>query len=251
MQNKIDIRYLEKLAFHGHVALEAEEYDGWELRFSKGYTSRSNSVIINEDSTLDLETKVAYCEEKYASKGLPCSFKITELEKELSDYLTKRGYKAKKIVDMMILKLEDGVDFGDYLSSDEISFDKEPGDWFDHYFEFEDLDDESSREICKEIHSKVAVDKLYVKGFIDGKVAGVLSVVIEDGYMLIHNFVVDRNFRGRGFGEKLFRATLAKAKELGLKYAYLQVLQNNNVAISLYNKIGFKKIYSYSYMEQD
>ena len=60
-----------------------------------------------------------------------------------------------------------------------------------------------------------------------------------------------RALRGQGLGEKLCRAALAEAQERGVRYAYLQVVQDNAAAMNLYRKLGFSKAYTYWYMRQD
>lgn len=55
--------------------------------------------------------------------------------------------------------------------------------------------------------------------------------------------VIKKNFRGKGFGKKLFKEIIVAAKEkLNPKNIYLEVLAPNEVAISLYEKLGFKEI---------
>lgn len=49
-------------------------------------------------------------------------------------------------------------------------------------------------------------------------------------------------YRGLGIGEKLIRATLAKARQRGLIRVELTVRENNTPAITLYKKIGFTEI---------
>jgi ribosomal protein S18 acetylase RimI-like enzyme len=44
---------------------------------------------------------------------------------------------------------------------------------------------------------------------------------------------------------------LAKAKEIGAKKAYLAVVNNNIIAKTLYEKIGFQEIYKYWYRIKD
>ena len=107
---------MEKKAANGWVANETIEYDGWEMRFGNGYTGRANSVSVYEDSTKRMEDKVTYCENIYASKGLPCNFKVTEEDKELSEYLLQRGYKVVTPSDVMILDTDnDEFAFYNYL----------------------------------------------------------------------------------------------------------------------------------------
>ena len=258
---KIDeIRTLEKKAANGWMAFETHEYDGWEMRFGNGYTGRANSVSVFEDSTKRLEDKVVYCENLYKAQGLPCNFKVTDADKELSEYLLNRGYKVVTPSDVMILDT-DSEEFAKVLSDEGIAdnaeafkdviFSDEPADWFDPYFEFEGFTDEKKIETYKQFHANTKVTKLYVTLLHEGKVAAVASCAIEGEYSLLHNVIVDKKYRGLGLGKKLCLAAILKSKELGAKYSYLQVIKDNDVAVNLYNKLGYKKVYEYCYLKQD
>ena len=258
---KIDeIRTLEKKAANGWVAFETHEYDGWEMRFGNGYTGRANSVSVYEDSTKRLEDKVVYCENLYKAQGLPCNFKVTDADKELSEYLLNRGYKVVTPSDVMILDT-DSEEFAKVLSDEgivdnsvafkDVIFSDEPAEWFDSYFEFEGFTDEKKIETYKQFHANTKVTKLYVTLMHEGKVAAVASCAIEGEYSLLHNVIVDKKYRGLGLGKKLCLAAIIKSKELGAKYSYLQVIKDNDVAVNLYNKLGYKKVYEYCYLKQD
>ena len=243
---KDKIRFLEEIAFNGHVALNAMQYDGWMMRFSNGYTGRANSISVLYPSTNLIEEKIAYCEKCYAKQGLPSIFKLTECDQELSDLLARRGYEVVTPTDVMIL---DGLQNGDdRLYKDCCFFDK-PDEWLPYYFEYEKLTDKANQETFRKMLSKVLVDTIYCSVMHQGKVAACASTAIEHGYALIQNVIVDSNARGLGLGEKLCRALIAKAKEHGAEHAYLQVVKTNEVAINLYKKLGFKKAYTYWYMK--
>lgn len=243
------IRFLEKIAAAGHPGLESEMYDGWELRFSEGFTGRANSVSVYEPGKLSIEEKVEYCEKRYAEHNLPCNFKLTEADKELSDFLVKRGYSVNQPTDVMILRLRDlNYDSEEVLRDTE--FTAEPEGWFEPYFEFEGPKDEKSQELCKSIHEKVSSEKLYVKVLHEGRAAAVSSTAVEEGYSLLHNVVVDSTLRGLGLGRKLCQATLEKSRQLGAEYSYLQVIQSNEIALNLYKKLGYEKLYTYWYVKK-
>ncbi|MBR5961496.1 MAG: GNAT family N-acetyltransferase [Clostridia bacterium] len=239
--------FLEEIAANGHVALNVMQYDGWLLRFSEGFTGRANSVSVIYPSRKGIEEKVAYCEKCYAKQGLPTLFKVTEYDTELSDYLDKRGYEVVTPTDVMILDLEK-TDLA--ADMNECVFSGNPKEWLQPYFEFEKQTDPVKQDLFRRIQDKVLVDKVYCIVMQDGKPAACASTASEQGYALLHNVVVDPEQRGKGLGEKLCRAILAKAKEDGAKYAYLQVVQGNNVALNLYQKIGFTKLYTYWYLRK-
>ncbi len=245
--NEQQIRFLEKIASNGHAALETIQYDGWELRFSKGYTGRANSVSVLQPSDKELPEKVAYCETCYAEHGLPAQFKITDCDAVLQEYLAKKGYGIVTPTDVMILDPEHAGTDG---NTDACIFTAEPSAWLPHYFAFEELTDVNKQKLFRRILSGVKADPVYCTMMKDGQAAACASGALEQGYMLLQNVVVDPALRGRGLGEKLCRAMIARAGELGAKHVYLQVVQKNTAAMNLYRKLGFRKCYTYCYMKQ-
>ena len=243
---KEQIRFLENIAADGFVGLEEMVYDGWELRFTQGYTGRANSVQIREESTIELSEKVHFCEEAYAEHGLPCTFKLTEADKELITFLENRGYQKHKPTDVMLLALN-SADTDHEIPAD-LYFSTTLDGWFESYFEFEDIADETKRDLTRKIHAKVSVDQVYIRVIHEGKKAAVASLAIENGYSLLHNLVVAPGLRGIGLGRKLCQAAIMKSGECGASHIYLQVMQNNPAALNLYKKLGFEKQYTYYYL---
>ncbi|MBO4909323.1 MAG: GNAT family N-acetyltransferase [Lachnospiraceae bacterium] len=240
------IRFLENIAADGFVGLEEIAYDGWELRFTQGYAGRANSVQIREDSTIGLAEKVDFCEKAYAEHGLPCMFKLTDSDVELITFLENRGYQKHKPTDVMLLAL--GNADTECEMPEDVCFSATPENWFESYFAFEGLQDETKRELTGKIHAKVSVDQVYIRVMYKGNVAAVASLAIENGYSLLHNVVVKPGLRGLGLGKKLCQAAIMKSRECGATHIFLQVMQNNPVAVSLYKKLGFEKQYTYYYL---
>ena len=81
---------------------------------------------------------------------------------------------------------------------------------------------------------------------IEGKIIGIVEARKgkgrEQGNVSI-GISIRKNFRGKGFGKKLLNQIIVTAKKkFKPKNIYLEVLAPNKVAISLYRKLGFKKI---------
>ena len=55
-------------------------------------------------------------------------------------------------------------------------------------------------------------------------------------------YIGDKKYWGYGHGKEIINLCIQKAKDLELKKINLKVIKSNNRAISLYNKMGFKKI---------
>lgn len=237
------VRFLEEIGANGHVALNVIQYDGWLLRFSNGYTSRANSVCVLYPSTRPVEEKITYCEKCYARQGLPTIFKVTDLDKELSDLLARRGYEIVSPTDVMEVAAWDA-------EKTHCEFSSEPEEWLPRYFAFENMTDETKKKTFQKMLSRVMIDASYGILYYEGEPVACASIAVEHGYALLHNVIVTSAMRGKGLGEKLCRAMIAKAKEMGADHVFLQVVQSNQVAMNLYKKLGFQKDYTYWYMKK-
>ena len=267
------IRFLEEIGGNGHVALNVMQYDGWLLRFSNGYTSRANSVSMLYPSTRPVEEKIAYCEKCYAKLGLPTIFKVTDLDQELSDLLAGRGYEIVTPSDVMEVVAWDAEDETSCHENARqakhenachenagtenggrgevhCEFSYEPSAWLPHYFAFENITDETKKNTFQKMLSRVVIDASYGILYYENEPVACASIAVEHGYALLHNVIVTSAMRGKGLGERLCRAMIAKAKEMGADHVFLQVVQSNQVAMNLYKKLGFQKDYAYWYMKK-
>ena len=238
------IRFYEELSFNSHPSLQTLYYDGWILRFSNGYTNRANSVNMIYPSTIDLQSKIAVCEEQYFKKHQPCVFKVTDgSEKQLDSLLEDRGYQVVTPTDLMIMDLT-GKQFE---SKNCIITDQADEEWLYTYFTLEHCTNAQTMDTAKQMLSMIQNRTLYCRIVENGKSIACASAVIERGYMTLVHVIVDETYRGHGYGRQLCESLLCEAMKLGAHTAYLQVLQNNQVAVNLYKKLGYKKIYSYWY----
>ena len=70
------------------------------------------------------------------------------------------------------------------------------------------------------------------------------------GYSMLRTFgvydnptfggIIHEHYRGRGYGKKLLKETLKKAKELNFEKVLLKVEEENIKAVNLYKKVGFR-----------
>ncbi len=252
---KEGIQQFEEMCLNGHVALNSFFYDGWILKFSEGYTGRANSVSLLYPSSKPIEEKVAFCENMYKKQGLPCQFKLTELDTELNDYLAKRGYKPVTPSDLMVcdlgcpVKPDNDTTSPENDSKTEYIFSTSPDEWLPIFFKIHEINDAHNQDVYTRMLSKVLVDTIYCTLIYNGKPAACSSAAIENGYMLLQNVIVAAEYRGLGLGKKVCTALLEKSRQSGAHHSYLQVIQTNTVAVNLYKKLGFEKIYSYWYMK--
>lgn len=243
------IRLYEELSLNSHVALHSHFYDGWIILNSNGYTGRANSVNVLYSSTIPIETKIDFCEKFYAEKKQDCIFKITDddVADELDGILEQRGYKIVTPTDVMVLDLENAK-FGDAEKSDvEVRISENADDWILDFCRLKNIEDDETKSTIKQMLELVLCNSSYCKIAENGKTIACASSVIERGYMMLHNVIVDKNFRGRGYGKFICELLLQDAKNHSAHTAYLQVVQDNEIAKQMYEKFGFRKLYSYWY----
>jgi ribosomal protein S18 acetylase RimI-like enzyme len=80
-------------------------------------------------------------------------------------------------------------------------------------------------------------------GFVKGSVPK-YPLEVSEHFGTIDDLCVLPEFRGRGVGRKLVVESLKTLKAKGVNAARLRVLKENEVAVKLYEKLGFK-IYDY------
>lgn len=112
----------------------------------------------------------------------------------------------------------------------------------------EKLSLEEEKENLKEVIERVEENKtVFILLEVDGKVVGGASVSSKKGRMAHMGDIgmgIKKGFRGRGFGTKLLKITIEKAKEKINTKIFIadSVFGNNKRAINLYKKLGFKEI---------
>ncbi len=65
---------------------------------------------------------------------------------------------------------------------------------------------------------------------------------VAGGHAELSDIAVDREFRGRGFGDFLLRGVIEACKVLGARSLFLEVRESNSTAQALYRKTGFSEI---------
>jgi ribosomal-protein-alanine N-acetyltransferase len=94
----------------------------------------------------------------------------------------------------------------------------------------------SRKSFENELEHKYGV---FLIALIEGKVIGYGGtwVLVDEAH--VTNVVVSPEFRGQGIGRKLMNEMLVKAREKGAVCATLELRKSNEVALKLYESMGF------------
>lgn len=239
------INKIEQIQFNAWPALITYLYDGWVLRISEGVTRRSNSISPIYNSRIDLNEKIAFCENYYKKVGLPIIYKLTKdvYPVDLDRELEARGYlydaeTSVQIMDLDHMNIRNDPDIrisGVYEDS-----------WIERFIGFNGYDKDKSDEYSNIIKA-IDLQTAFLDIVIDGRYAGVGLGVINGKYLGLFDIVVKPGIRKMGYGKKIVEAIMAWGKENGAKTAYLQVMTDNYSGLRLYERIGFKEVYKYWY----
>lgn len=244
-ERALSIHLIEELSLNAWPAAQTLVYDGWLLRFSDGYTRRANSVQPLGGSSLDVQQKIAYCEQAYAARGLPAIFKLTPAAQpaDLDARLAALGYRREAPTLVQLLHLTDVMAPRDR----EILLEPALTDrWLEAYARLSALDPRHLPAM-RRLLAGIVPERRFAALTEHGTVIALGLVVLERGYAGVFDVVVGPAHRRRGLATELVSGLLRWARARGAEHAYLQVVEDNVAARRLYAHFGFRDAYTYWY----
>lgn len=241
-----DIKTIEDLSLNAWPSHQMQVYDGWIIRYSHFYTHRTNSIEQIGASSLPLPEKINYCEQIYHRWNTPSIFKITPLsEPELEPLLIERDYHIEHATDVMVLDLTNTYNIEETPSiSLKVQTHIAPA-WIESLFQLKGTTNPIHRKIVPSMYAAIPKDVIAIsirkKGI---RIATGLGILDRD-YIGIYAIHVKEDYRHRGYAKAVIHTLLSEGMKAGASKAYLQVVSDNEPALRLYNKIGFKKLYTY------
>ncbi|QYR23505.1 GNAT family N-acetyltransferase [Paenibacillus sp. sptzw28] len=240
-------KLVEELALNGWPALQTTVMDGWLLRTADGYTSRANSVnpIYPGVYSWTVNDQIREAERYYLAAGQDVIFKITPFVHPVSldDTLAHSGYRRCDLSKVLLRSL-DGLPepkLKDAKVEESLS-----EDWLKMMAGMKQLTD-SAVNTTRKMLSVSRLRQSFITLYLNGVPACCGVGVIERGFIGLYDIVVDPAFRNRGFGEQLILHLLQWGRANGAGNCYLLVAADNIPAVRLYEKLGFKEIYTYWY----
>lgn len=243
-------KQLEEMTLNTWPALETIVRDGWLVRIAGGYTKRANSVSslygAAEETTAAMEQRVHYCERDYMDSGLAPAFKLTPFSPAALDGLLERlGYVRVEPSRVMLLEMGHLSETPMHAMVVQCRLAYE-SDWLDAYARLSGMT-ASSREVAEELLRRTGARRFFFSIQIERTTVACGLGVLQDDTMLLYDIVTDAACRRRGYAEQLVQAMLKRGREEGAVRCALQVVQANEAANRLYDKLGFQSVYEYWY----
>jgi ribosomal protein S18 acetylase RimI-like enzyme len=220
------------------------EYDGWTVGLAANDAKRSRSVNALGPSTLPLEEKITWCEQRYAERGLPPVFRLTRFSTEgLDEALMARGYKVFQRSHIIVRPADASLP----QAKPDLRF-----EWpaLDEWLELTGSIAGRPQATLRAMAGRLAMSPLTSHPLVvlhgDHTVAyGLTRLDGELGWL--EDIYVWPEARQGGVGTALCVALVERGIRHGTVETSLSVLADNTPAQGLYAKLGFEFVYDYWY----
>lgn len=244
------IRAIEQASIRALPGDYNRYYDGWLLRFGKGYTRRTNSVNPLFATSLSLDATIQHCEALYTDYNQRTIFKMTEavMPADLDSQLMDRGY------------VREGETSVQLLSANQIETEKSVASqivpemtetWLLDYMH---LNQTSSihMDTVRLMLSRIPGQTGFASLTDTHNTVQAVGLAIRTGNVVgIFDIVVNEDVRRQGYGKQLMLDLLTWTQQQDARRIYLQVTTENEAALALYATLGFEEVYRYWYRARD
>jgi ribosomal protein S18 acetylase RimI-like enzyme len=243
------VRRLEAAGFRAWPAAKVSFDGSWQLRLTPGHPSkRLNSLVpLDPWDEADMVARVHAAEAAFRQAGQRPAIRQSPLcPPNLLGVLEAEGWTSGQRTLVMSADLEtiDTRHGMDHLPTHDIQR-------FSEACVKIDGDRETSAPVLGGIIGAIEPPAgLFLMEGADGPKA--VGICVQDNDLAgLQQVVVEKSERRRGLGLELVSAALRWARLRGARQAWLQVIADNDPARILYERMGFKAVYDYSYWQKE
>lgn len=233
---------LERLAARSWRGLEEERFGDWLLRASGGFTGRANSVLVVGDPPADLPGAVDAVTRWYAVRGLRPRAQVPLPGAELADAaFAAAGWETVEDVLVLTASLD-----GWAAPGVPVDLAPEPDDaWLTGYrYRGTPLPPVARQVLLNADEPVFAAVRLDPE---PAPLAAVARGAVVDGWLCVTAVTVDERYRRRGLATTVMAALGSWGRERGARSCLLQVVESNDPALALYERLGFTEHHRYHY----
>ena len=223
---------------------------GWLLRAAGGFTGRANSALATGDPGMPLAGAAAEVCRWYTARGLPAMVSVAYPTGEphadpVDRFLASHGWPVRSgaatVMTAASATVADAT--ADATAAVRVDLDAEPDEpWLARYrFRGQALPPIARRLLLSAPWQRFASVREA------GRTIAVGRLAVADGWAGLTAVEVDPAHRRRGLGRAITGALAAAAADRGAANLYLQVLDDNSAARTLYRQAGFADHHGYHY----
>jgi N-acetylglutamate synthase len=238
---------IDRLMNQGWPAAHSTELDGWLVRRNSGVTLRANSVL-PASAPFDLGKALDYVESLYQAHDITPSFQISPAAQpgDLDAQLEARGYQVRnptlvqcaEISDLLAkLPAPDGT----------VNISTAPSEsWMDCWWS---IDGRGGGPVERATARQILSRRQALYGLVpDGDQAKAIGrFALVDDTAGLYCLAVDERFRRQGLAQAVIHGLLQAATTRGVKWVWLSVVEENEPARALYQRLGFQTVSRYHY----
>jgi GNAT superfamily N-acetyltransferase len=239
-----DAAAIEAAGLQAWPALEMERDGAWVLRAANGYTKRANSVqSTNPADDENAAARLKYAADWFKSRKLPAVFRATPLTGKKTLAALNEA-KWDEFDESMVLAMElprapaadpraEAMDIADprFLAAQK---------------SLQGYDDETAGKLAAILWTLTVPAAGIVLSASGQPVASAL-ISVADGIVFAGNVITDAAQRRNGYGRAMMATGLSWAFGQGARVAALNMLATNAAASALYQSLGYRYVYDYSY----
>ena len=230
-------RRIEEASINAWPALQQHVFDGWLLRFARGFTKRANCIVPLYKGTLPIADKVAHCEAQYQREALRTIFRLHTLQspQELDAMLAERRYE--RMDETLVLHSALGTTAAapaiELLTAEA---------WLEIYGKLTGIPPDAAR-----LHALIVQNISLACAFAvvrEGQRAVACGLgVLDHEYLGVFDIVTAPQARRRGYARAMLSGLHTWGAAQGARHAYLQVVASNLPARRLYDAEGMAELY--------
>jgi ribosomal protein S18 acetylase RimI-like enzyme len=241
-------RFLDKLAANAWPAQVQQAFGGWRLRANNGLTRRANSVL-TAAPTPDYPEWLSHIEDFYERRALVPRFQVSDgSPDDLAPFLGAHGYRAEAYTMVQTALAQEVVERAGILRSmPVIETESLTEEWLDAFLQVEGVPD-SKKATYRSIYAAIGPRTTYLRACSpDGTTISVGMAVTERGWTGLFSIATLPEYRGQGLATQILSLLARWSLSNDAPNLYLQVMEDNEAATRLYEKLGFVRLYGYHY----
>lgn len=243
---------LERRSYIAWPAEFERLHDGWLFRACRGYSKRANSLnFYGPNSTLSAIEVANHTQEWAQKHSIHPILRLSDLAPPHYGHgLENLGWQCYGKSLVMTRDLGRSVDHDNYIFDTHdhnpiLSF-KSQADWLEIFGAAANLSSKDRMDL-KHLFSFYKSPPDFVCLEENKNILCVAQIVTTGTVAGIVNLVTPEKLRCKGYAQLLLHAIFNWAANNNINSMWLQVVANSDTACRLYQKLGFKVAYSYSY----
>ena len=231
-------------------ALEQKALPYGVLRYAQGVSRRSNSLSLFPECEAQREELIASAEIFFRDRQLDSIIRILDRKSKascdfqaLDEMLEAQSYELQAPTKIMVMDVPSTPAHEASCVIEEIQL----ADWLKTWHEFSG---QKSSNFAVHLKMMKNISNSHCFTVLKNEQGEILScgmAVISGAGVGFSCIATAQQHRGKSYGQLLIKGLLDWGKNRQAAYAFLQVESGNSSAISLYEKLGFRELYSYWY----